>query len=396
MKPKLPRELLWTDKTSMDEFFELDPVNEYFFEYYTSLQGELFGVTLDAVKVFNEVYYQLTRAAYEKPFAFYIGSYIQDIKANLGWSYSAEIVLSMVYWVSETSTPLLSKSTIGLKNFIKSQFKASVYWQPFRKCCQKILKDKLHLRYDFKPNPVSPAYLRDKYLYWSDITYGYDLTTIRATLNLWDDEEDKREVAAMIKSSLGKGSVIKRYGANDKDVVDLLDSYIGENSCFICAEPSPYEDNQKLEERIKQLESENQAKQSRIDELEADNDRLNALLEKKKRNGKARKFTLVQIVDYCKGCVEWDDVKFIVAMLNKLLRRIGTNEDSELVDSIEDEFKNRKYGDAIGGNKNNFGDNSNMVNFVLPENVDYDKLFDALPEEIKDMWKKQLTQKDNG
>jgi hypothetical protein len=33
-------------------------------------------------------------------------------------------------------------------------------------------------------------------------------------------------------------------------------------------------------------------------------------------------------------------------MLNKLLRRIGTKEDSDLVDSIETEFFNRRYGNT--------------------------------------------------
>ena len=51
---------------------------------------------------------------------------------------------------------------------------------------------------------------------------------------------------------------------------------------------------------------------------------------------------------------------------------------------------------TVSGNKTSVGDYSNMVNFVLPQNVDYDKLFNAIPPEIKDMWRKQTIQKDNG
>lgn len=36
-------------------------------------------------------------------------------------------------------------------------------------------------------------------------------------------------------------------------------------------------------------------------------------------------------------------------MLNKLLRQVATNEDSELVDSIEEEFKNRIRGNIHVG-----------------------------------------------
>ena len=70
----------------------------------------------------------------------------------------------------------------------------------------------------------------------------------------------------------------------------------------------------------------------------------NDLQEKKQQNGTARKFTLVEIVDYCKKCVEWRNAESIVAMLNKLLGRIATPEDSDLVDSIETEFFNRRVG----------------------------------------------------
>ena len=83
-------------------------------------------------------------------------------------------------------------------------------------------------------------------------------------------------------------------------------------------------------------------------------------------------------------------------MLNKLLRGLGTKEDYDLLDSIEIEFKNRKNGDSVSGNKTSYGDNSNMVNLFLSGNVDYEQLFAALPDDIKDIWKKQLNKKDNG
>ena len=389
MRPKLPRELLWTDKASMDEFFELDPVNEYFYEYYISLREEPFEVTLDPVKVFNEVYYQATRAAYEKPLMFDIAPYFQDIKANLGWNYSAELVMSMVYWMFEASDVSSLKKGNYFKGYIKTQCYKSVYWQIFQKCYRFLKRKLLCLKYRFAPKPVSTYYLRNKYIYWSDITRNYDLVTTRCTIELWDNEEDRSEVAAMIKGSLGKGAVIERYGADDATVINLLDGYIKNNSSFVYAEPSPYEDNRNLKERIKQLEMENHAKQSRIEELEADNNRLNALLEKKKRNGKARKFTLVQMVDYCKGCVEWDDVKSIVAMLNKLLRRIGTAEDSDLVDSIEEEFKCRKYGDTIMGDKNEFSGNSAHNTIKLPPGMTPQEAMKLLQNKSKDNGEKR-------
>ena len=52
------------------------------------------------------------------------------------------------------------------------------------------------------------------------------------------------------------------------------------------------------------------------------------------------------MVAYCKQCVAWEDAKPIVTMLKKLHGGTGTDEYAELVDSIETEFKNRKYGNT--------------------------------------------------
>ncbi len=55
-----------------------------------------------------------------------------------------------------------------------------------------------------------------------------------------------------------------------------------------------------------------------------------------------RSFTLKELVDYCKNCVDWNDAKSIVAMLYKFIRN-GTDEEQALVDSIEKEFNNRRF-----------------------------------------------------
>ena len=64
----------------------------------------------------------------------------------------------------------------------------------------------------------------------------------------------------------------------------------------------------------------------------------------KQERGGERAFTLVEIVEYCKNCVSWEDTKSIVAMLNKLLRKDATEEDYALVDSIEEGFRQRFQG----------------------------------------------------
>lgn len=395
MKAILPREFLWTDKETMDEFFELDRVNEDFFEVFVTLREEPFAVTSNEVKVFNEVYYQLTRMVYERPLPSDLDKYVADVKANLGWNYSAELVMSMVYFL----LALIDKHVRPLNKFftkaINERFFGCLYWKPFKHRFECLKKAHRKINYHFKPSPVDVWYIQDKYVDWKTITHGYDLGCLDDVINLWHDMEDKKEVAWIINET---SHILTLPSTEYNRILRFLNIYmLSDSSSFDdkCGEP-PTDDCQSLKVRINEMNSEKAVLQSRIKELEAENEKLKALQENKKSNGKARRFTLVEIVDYCKGRVEWDDVKDIVAMLNRLLRKTGTEEDSDLVDSIEKEFKKRKYGDSVIGNKTSYGDNSSMVNLFLSGNVDYEQFFAALPDDIKDIWRKQLNKKDNG
>ena len=346
MIPILPREFLWADLNTMEEFFRLDPVNEDFFETFVKLREEPLGVKLDAVKVFNEVYYTITRFHFEQAFGGEVPKYASEIKANLGWNYSAELVLSMAYWLTEIAKERMwSQFRVNLRDM----YIGCDYWKPFSQCYEQLRKSGKWLKYDFKPRPISPQALRKKYVSWRDVTMYYNIEALIFILDLYNPEDGK-EVAAMIKGSLNS-STPKWIDYNE--VISVLDTRMGKRAYEICEETPPQEE----------------ALQGHIRELEAEVERLNTLMEEKKQSGKDRKFTLVQMVDYCKGCVDWNDVKSIVAMLNKLLRQIGTDEDSELVDSIEAEFINRKYGDTVMGDKNEFTGNSAHNTIALPRGM---------------------------
>jgi len=244
---------------------------------------------------------------------------------------------------------------------------------------------------------VNILYLKDKYVDWKTITRGFDLGCLDDVINLWNTMEEKKEVAWIINDT--SSFPIKE----NNRILRFLNRYMlaeEDDSGDRCAEPSwGYGDPADYNARMAIMNIEKLGLKNRISELEAENESLKALLEKKKSSGTARKFTLIEIVNYCKGRVEWDDAKDIVAMLNNLLRNKSTQEDSDLVDSIEEEFKNRKSGDSVSGNKHSVGDNSNMVNMFFSSGADYDKVsnaFNALPDEIKNMLSKQLTQQDNG
>lgn len=343
MKPILPREMLWTDKKTMDEFFKLDRVNEDFFEVFMTLRGEPFAVETDEIKIFNEVYYQITRMIYEKPMPAELPNYISDVKANMGWNFNAEIVMSMAYFL----LALINKHVNTLNKFftkaINDHFSGCQYWKPFKQRYELLKDDKRHIKYSFRPSPIDLSWFKDKYIHWNEITRNYDLVCIEHVIGLWSDVDDMRKVAELINNSISYYTT-KRNADDFEFVRHFLEGYlISDNNAPIwkSSDSKMWKESDKLFERIEEAVNMNLALKGRISELETENARLNALLVNKKSNGKARRFTLVEIVDYCKSRVEWNDVKDIVAMVNRLLRNTGTQEDSDLVDSIETEFINR-------------------------------------------------------
>lgn len=343
MLPILPREFLWRDKKTMDEFFELEPVNEDFFEVLQSLREEPFVVKTDAVKVFNEVYYQVTRMVYEHALPADLPRFTADIKANLGWNYSAELVLTIVYFVIS----LIPKPKHPVNKFfvyeIKKKNEDSPYWKPFDKLYYRLKKEQKQIVRPFHPTPFPARELMALgYINWNEITRHFELGCIDHVLNLWEGKKDKELAARMILDSY-----YSHKGSNDKDGEQLqryLQQYLkaGKATAKIVFTEGDFEEWARMKESLF-----DEPLKARIRELEAENEELKAQLGKKKAaTGKGRMFALVQIVDYCKNCVAWDDAKSIVAMLNKMLRIGGTQEDSDLVDSIETEFRQRMLGNT--------------------------------------------------
>lgn len=382
MKPILPREMLWTDKKTMDEFFELDPINEKFFEVLVTLKEEPFDVQIDDVKVFNEVYYQITRMVYEHPMPDDITKYVDDIKANLGWQYSALLVMTISYFLIIHADNIEKPLNYFTTNKIKQLMIGRPYWRPFWKLSISLKRQKIFLKYDFKPKPIAARDLADKYVHWDKITFDYNALALYEVFNLWEKIDDQKFLSKLIdtnvrfKSSLSKDKYhqfyqtfktnLEGHGYDKKDSTEL-ERRIND-----------------MDEKILLLEKEKAANQSYIKKLEANNARLRTLLDKKNETGKERRFTLVEIVEYCKRCVEWRNVESIVAMLNKLLRRIATDEDSELIDSIEVEFMNRKYGDTVMGDKNEFKDGSAHNTITLPSGMTPQEAMKLLQNKTED------------
>lgn len=334
----------------MDDILRLDSVNKDYYSLFLKLNEEPFVSDVNELNVFNELYYQLTRMVYEHPRPSEIDKYYADIKSNLGWGFLADMVISMSasmvllirankhHGCAEVEDAFSEPFIQALEEYVSP----NKYWELFKLRYLNLAAEGKFVKYRFRPHPVEAEKLRETFINWKNITRNYDLDCIDQIIRIWYSTEDRRIIAGLIITSIDFYSFKSDDLSYNLRLNKISDEYLN-NSTGMCAEPSlcGYND---VEYKIKDLIKEKEGYKKRIEELESENKRLNALLEKKKRTGSARKFTLVQIVEYCKGCVSWEDAKSIVAMLNKLLRLDFTKEDSDLVNSVENEFKKRFYG----------------------------------------------------
>ena len=358
MKPKLPKDFLWTDKKSMDEFFELDPINEDFYMVISELSGNLIYQRINILKVFNEVYYQATRLVFERPSNEELRDYIAEIKANLGWNYSAQLVLTMIYHLLLLYEDKSERRMINVyTKIIRIWCFKSDFWKPIKHCFEKLRKEGALLHYRFKPCPLPAEEIYWKYGSWNILTANFDMDTVSQILGLWDDYNEKGIIASRIRDSMivnldSIESIAKRRQLEDY-LRELLKNKKREESnknkqtfeVYIkntCIKESDAK-SEKLEKENELLKKENAEQQKIIqilkDQIKQKDEVLNSKADK--NDGIKRVFSLVEISEYCKRCVGWDDVKSIVAMLNKLLRFDATTEDAKLVDGIETEFRKR-------------------------------------------------------
>lgn len=346
MIENLPRPILWADFRTIDRFYKIEPLNKRFHEVLKTISISLFEEKKDDTLFFNEVYYQLTRMAYERAMPASIPKYEKDIREDMGSYEGVALVMSMAYYLMS----LVKKDSRLFNSFllltIKERYENCPYWEPFSKLYTKLSKGKRRLTYDFRPRPVPAKVLTEYYVNWQELTGDFNAGALLEILNLWSSYEDKSLLIEMVSSSV-KFSSPKLQQTFYHHIEPILTKQLSESN-------ASSQVSSELEKRIKdqdstimQLKRENSLFQKIIRDLQADNERMKSLLDENKQDGSARKITFIEMINYCKDSVKWDDAKEIVNMLNILLRGIGTTEDYKLLDSVRDYFKNKKHGDTF-------------------------------------------------
>jgi len=332
MKPILPREMLWTDKKTLKEFFELDSVNDLFYTLLKQLSDDYFSVEEDALAVYNEVYYMLTRIAYENPKDYEIGKYAFEIKESLGWSYSATLVMSMVYFLAEMDRTTALNINKPFMKMVRKTFGGPMYWLRFKEGAAILKKYKYSATYDVHPQPYPVSYFKTNDIDWKTVTRDYNLDCIKQVVDLWEDEEDKCEIGEMIADSMeaeAKGHHVAYYTYEPTLFPMAREDFMPyERKRFPIKPPQTNESYEHIREENHQLSI-------RIEELEQAIAAMNAANERGLKDDNTRRFTLLELVNYCNECDDWEDAKLLKSILYNLLEGNGTQDEYRLINSIK-------------------------------------------------------------
>ena len=208
MIPNLPRPLLWTEKSSLEEFIEDDPINVWFQGCYSELPYSLTS-RVGELKFFNEVYYQLTRICYEHPQPEDLSRYAASIEEDLGWVFSVDLVMSMMYFYARYRGLLHSDPINHFFRCVWRRYSNSEFWGSFsqsRKVPDIYGHHRMEISWDREPStlyplnpcPILPEELIEAKFDWSALTQDYHPDVVNEVINLWNKDDDKQVVRIKI------------------------------------------------------------------------------------------------------------------------------------------------------------------------------------------------------
>lgn len=223
MKPVLPREMLWTEKKTMDEFFELAPENRTF---YVDIITSDFPSNFinDPVRIFNEVYYLTTRIIYEQPQPSELDRFYIEAKNQFKWRCGADVVMTLVYCLLNLTRKHVDPHYKDFVQAISDRFFGCVSWIDSTMHLYLIKQDGKRFNYPFIPRPMGLGWFEGTFISWSEITRNFDIECIEQVIRLWERPEEKMEIAMMMRDSLDFRIFSRKSDHNE--VLRILNKYI--------------------------------------------------------------------------------------------------------------------------------------------------------------------------
>ena len=180
---RLPREFLWKNVESMDNFLH-DPLNKELYEVYKTVKDKPFKILMPDVKVFNELYYLCIGLRFRD----FNADELEDIiLADTGHEYASSLLISMFFAVYAVQK-IEIKDTFPEHIYLWFLNHGGWYFNTFKDFVKNL---GITYQTDFSPRPENAKDIALKVTNWDKITYSYNHDDILRVLNLWEEEKDK-------------------------------------------------------------------------------------------------------------------------------------------------------------------------------------------------------------
>ena len=190
---RLPREFLWKDVESMDNFLD-DTFNNELYKVYKTVKENPFKILMPDVKVFNELYYICVGLRFRD---FYTDEIEEIIMADLGHKYAPSLLISMIFAVYAVQDENIKES---FPDYFSSGLlcRGGWYFDVFQNFANN---QKATYKTDFSPRPEKALNIIKRNYDWEKITYCYNDDDVLRVLSLWRKEEEKLLIIDAIETA---------------------------------------------------------------------------------------------------------------------------------------------------------------------------------------------------
>ena len=127
MSSRRPSPMRWTGHKKMDELLD-DPIAESLYGLFLQVKDSPRHISIKPEKLINEVFFIRSKILQDPKPCENLEAYAHEIETDLGWAYSADIVMPMIYlslvWAGRTS-----KKVSIVKTYIEKCYHRSIYWR---------------------------------------------------------------------------------------------------------------------------------------------------------------------------------------------------------------------------------------------------------------------------
>ena len=193
----LPKQMIYTDRRNLDDFLREDGLNRSLYKVFLKVKDRPYYFKFSAEKAFNEAYYISTMAMNEPHPELDVREWRYIAKNHMGWAYSADLVMSMVYAILYLQNNKDERIEYVLMMMERADYSKD-YFPDFKEMAEKEA-DRYSSVFPIHPCPVDE--LRDASISWPVVTEGFDQQTIRELLTLYPSKEERLKLIDLIEEA---------------------------------------------------------------------------------------------------------------------------------------------------------------------------------------------------